>query len=100
MPQSPSECITLTFIPEASWYGHRLHDRPSGLAGRPLMRAHHPGVLDVVARARGKETQEGDVTIQTPDQRLRVFVSSSLGALVDERRAVMRAISARRLTPV
>jgi hypothetical protein len=40
------------------------------------------------------------VTIQTPDQRLRVFVSSSLGELADERRAVMRAISALRLTPV
>jgi hypothetical protein len=40
------------------------------------------------------------VVIRTPDQRLRVFVSSSLVELADERRAVARAISALRLTPV
>jgi predicted ATPase len=40
------------------------------------------------------------VTIRTPDQRLRVFVSSTMGELADERRAVSRAISALRLTPV
>jgi predicted ATPase len=38
--------------------------------------------------------------IQTPDQRLRVFVSSTLGELAEERQAVARAISALRLTPV
>lgn len=38
--------------------------------------------------------------IQTPDRRLRVFVSSTLGELAAERRAVSRAISALRLTPV
>src|SRR5215813_737421 len=38
--------------------------------------------------------------IRTPDQRLRVFVSSTLGELAPERRAVSRAISALRLTPV
>ena len=37
---------------------------------------------------------------RTPDQRLRVFVSSTLGELAGERRAVSRAISALRLTPV
>jgi hypothetical protein len=40
------------------------------------------------------------VVIQTPDQRLRVFVSSTLGELADERRAVKQAIVALRLTPV
>jgi predicted ATPase len=40
------------------------------------------------------------VSIRTPDQRLRVFVSSTLGELAEERRAVSRAISALRLTPV
>jgi predicted ATPase len=44
--------------------------------------------------------QPGDVVIRTPDQRLRVFVSSTLRELDDERRAVFRAISALRLTPV
>jgi predicted ATPase len=40
------------------------------------------------------------LVIRTPDQRLRVFVSSTLGELADERRAVARAITALRLTPV
>jgi predicted ATPase len=40
------------------------------------------------------------MVIRTPDRRLRVFVSSTLGELADERRAVSRAISAQRLTPV
>src|ERR1700751_2633321 len=39
-------------------------------------------------------------SIPTPDRRLRVFVSSTLGELADERRAVARSISALRLTPV
>src|SRR5215470_5973306 len=43
--------------------------------------------------------QSGSV-IRTPDRRLRVFVSSTLGELADERRAVARAISSLRLTPV
>ncbi len=41
-----------------------------------------------------------EVVIRTPDRRLRVFVSSTLGELAEERRAVSRAISALRLTPV
>jgi predicted ATPase len=41
-----------------------------------------------------------DMGIRTPDQRLRVFVSSTLAELADERRAVSRAISTLRLTPV
>ena len=40
------------------------------------------------------------MVIRTPDRRLRVFVSSTLGELAEERRAVGRAISALRLTPV
>jgi predicted ATPase len=41
-----------------------------------------------------------EAVIRTPDRRLRVFVSSTLGELAEERRAVERAISALRLTPV
>jgi predicted ATPase len=41
-----------------------------------------------------------EAVIQTPDRRLRVFVSSTLGELAVERRAVARAITALRLTPV
>lgn len=39
-------------------------------------------------------------SIRTPDQRLRVFISSTLGELAPERRAVREAITALRLTPV
>src|SRR4051794_12640857 len=46
------------------------------------------------------DEQTGDVAIRTPDQRLRVFVSSTLAELADERAVVARAISGLRLTPV
>jgi hypothetical protein len=46
------------------------------------------------------ENAPGGAVIRTPDQRLRVFVSSTLGELAAERRAVERAIAALRLTPV
>jgi hypothetical protein len=46
------------------------------------------------------EGQDNKAVIRTPDRRLRVFVSSTLGELAEERRAVARAISALRLTPV
>jgi Domain of unknown function (DUF4062) len=42
----------------------------------------------------------GTPVIRTPDQRLRVFVSSTLAELADERRAAAAAISALGLTPV
>jgi predicted ATPase len=48
----------------------------------------------------GNEGLPGDEVIRTPDRRLRVFVSSTLSELAEERRAVSRAISALRLTPV
>jgi len=41
-----------------------------------------------------------EALIRTPDRRLRVFVSSTLGELAEERRAASRAVSALRLTPV
>jgi predicted ATPase len=44
--------------------------------------------------------EHGKVAIRTPDQRLRVFVSSTLAELAEERAAVARAVSALRLTPV
>jgi predicted ATPase len=46
------------------------------------------------------DEQPADVAIRTPDQRLRVFVSSTLAELANERAAVARAVSALRLTPV
>jgi hypothetical protein len=46
------------------------------------------------------EGVRGQVVIRTPDRRLRVFVSSTPDELAEERRAVARAVSALRLTPV
>ena len=46
------------------------------------------------------EKLPADAVIRTPDQRLRIFVSSTLGELADERRVVSRAITTLRLTPV
>jgi hypothetical protein len=57
----------------------------------------------MVSPQQGRYRNEGppeDDVIQTPDRRLRVFVSSTLGELADERHAVARAVSALRLTPV
>ncbi len=48
----------------------------------------------------GDEGRRAEEVIRTPDQRLRVFVSSTLRELAEERQAVSRAISALRLTPV
>ena len=45
-------------------------------------------------------TATPEIPIRTPDQRLRVFVSSVLGELADERLAVRRAVETLRLTPV
>ena len=42
----------------------------------------------------------GEPSIRTPDQRLRVFVSSTLGELADERAAVRAAIERLHLIPV
>jgi hypothetical protein len=42
----------------------------------------------------------GLAPINTPDRRVRVFVSSTLGELADERRAAKTAIARLRLTPV
>jgi predicted ATPase len=53
------------------------------------------------SRARAEtDTTAGTGVIRTPDQRLRVFVSSTLQELAAERRAVQGAISQLRLLPV
>ena len=71
---------------------------PVGVAGRG-------GWLQtcVVGPDQGRAVSAGrpdEAVIRTPDRRVRVFVSSTLGELAEERRAVARAISALRLTPV
>jgi hypothetical protein len=71
------------------------------------------GGPDCLRSARQPETEEllfarstdgivtiiGQSIIRTPDQRLRVFVSSALHELVDERAAARRAINNLRLAP-
>lgn len=42
----------------------------------------------------------GPDVIRTPDQRVRVFVSSALGELAAERQAVRDAVTSLRLVPV
>ena len=66
--------------------------RPAGTAGRLRRRPSH-------ARHRqpGRETGRG---IRTPDQRVRVFISSTLQELSDRRRAARDAVDALRLVPV
>src|SRR3954454_7890535 len=44
--------------------------------------------------------QQAPAAIRTPDQRLRVFISSTLGELAPERQAAREAIESLRLTPV
>jgi hypothetical protein len=51
------------------------------------------------ARPVGHQYAES-VVIHTPDQRVRVFVSSTMQELAPERRAVREAIESLRLTPV
>ena len=52
------------------------------------------------ARHRSGRRYADRVAIQTPDQRVRVFVSSTKQELAPERRAVREAIESLRLTPV
>ncbi len=48
----------------------------------------------------GQAARPSESVIRTPDQRVRVFVSSTLTELAEERAVVARAIEALRLTPV
>ena len=88
-----------TMLPNAiNWVTWPAGNAPRGVAGRG-------GWLQtcVVGPGQGRSVGEGsrdDALIRTPDRRLRVFVSSTLGELAEERRAVSRAISALRLSPV
>ena len=60
------------------------------------METDHP--LDTESRSR--ETPGTPPVIRTPDQRVRVFVSSTLDELAPERQAAREAIAQLRLTPV
>ena len=53
-----------------------------------------------VNRVADASTRAGPAVIRTPDQRLRVFISSTLQELAPERAAAREAISRLRLTPI
>ena len=69
------------------------HDEKSG---DMAVKSRHASISGTA----GEPAAGDDIVIRTPDQRLRVFVSSTLGELAPERRVVARAIAALRLTPV
>src|SRR5215813_9696649 len=76
---------------------HLSHETPTSAldsVSHVLLARNDEGVGDVQAE------HESSAAIRTPDQRLRVFISSTLTELAEERAAVSRAISALRLTPV
>ena len=77
--------------------------RVPATAGRPVLPVP-PGWFETGAvepdRAGSGNAGPPHEVIRTPDQRLRVFVSSTLEELAEERQAVARAIMALRLTPV
>src|SRR5215207_4004607 len=91
-PQSPGAATRLTCPRRACRRLRTLPDTPRG-------RLPYDSTVDI-PEAQMAEGQPGDAAIRTPDQRLRVFVSSTLAELADERAAVANAISALRLTPV
>jgi Domain of unknown function (DUF4062) len=55
---------------------------------------------DPSSQPKPDQTEHVSIDIRTPDQRLRMFVSSTLQELADERRAAREAIEGLRLTPV
>jgi predicted ATPase len=85
--------------------GDRPHRATTRISGSVRGFAGRGGWLQtgVVTPDQGRLVSPGprdEAVIRTPDRRLRVFVSSTLGELAGERRAVSRAVSALRLTPV
>src|SRR5262249_29672454 len=75
---------------------------PKSTADNPQM-ARAPvtqGILDLAGAAIGCWAMAETDVIRTPDQRLRVFVSSTLRELAAERQAVRDAVAGLRLVPV
>ena len=68
--------------------------------GHDPRKEHHEGKSPGGPGSSVSRGLRGGPVIRTHDRRLRVFISSTLGELADERRAVSRAVSALRLTPV
>jgi predicted ATPase len=94
----PSEPVDRDRVEDDAY--RRVTDRPCGeaTAGPPLVEqsAGRWHVPEHPTRPQGSERR----VIRTPDQRLRVFVSSTLEELAPEREAAREAIERLRLTPV
>src|SRR5262245_20636810 len=76
--------------------------KTSGRRAEPACRcrARHSGRGHAMLATIGPDAMGQDVVIRTPDQRLRVFVSSTLQELAVERQAVREAVHRLRLVPV
>src|SRR5688572_11634520 len=83
----------VTGLPDRGLDG-ACHRRSQCVHGAPM--GMHPGDADGVAMSSGAAAS----AIRTPDQRLRVFVSSTLKELAPERRAARAAIERLALAPV
>src|SRR5688572_6258607 len=83
----------VTGLPDRGLDG-ACHRRSQCVHGAPM--GMHPGDADGVAMSSGAAAS----AIRTPDQRLRIFVSSTLKELEPERRAARAAIERLRLAPV
>ena len=70
---------------------------PGGESGRENEDSQGTGAASAVS---GEPPQAGPGVILTPDQRVRVFISSTLGELAEERVAARRAITRLHLVPV
>jgi predicted ATPase len=72
----------------------------AGAARNALLASAQPGIAVGAGTLLAPVARPARPAIRTPDQRVRVFVSSTLRELADERAAVRRAIEGLRLTPV
>ena len=90
----------------AKYVGERRRAAPTrGASGHGAPRAHDAGAPAPTATATpttygAASARPPALPIRTPDQRVRVFVSSTLAELATERAAARTAIEALRLTPV
>ncbi|MDQ3978711.1 MAG: DUF4062 domain-containing protein, partial [Actinomycetota bacterium] len=83
---SLTRMIYLSTRRRASWVYNTAYPPPRVLTSTRILRRMGEG--------------KGEGAISTPDRRLRVFVSATLGELANEREAVRKGIEALHLTPV
>ena len=92
LPQIGLQCVAL-----GSFRAHHFLKRQTFLLDTGYVR---PGLLDVAGMAEADGGAERGPLIRTPDQRVRVFISSTLRELATERVAARSAITRLHLTPI